>query len=67
MARARIFIEDEGAELAFRIEYVGGANKDSPAHQLANLIRAHLDELSAKGMLVQTKVTDEEVPAILAA
>ena len=47
MPRAEIVIEDadiEGGGVEFKVTYVGGADTTSGAHQLANMIRQHLDE-----------------------
>ena len=47
MSRAEIYIEDadiEGGGIEFKINYVGGADTRSGAHQIVNMIRQHLDD-----------------------
>ena len=55
MPRAEIFLEDSdttpGADVRF--VFVGVFDASSPAHQLCNILRAHLDKLAANGALAK--------------
>ena len=53
MARAEIYIEDTDTGVALRVNYIGGGNVESGAHQLANILRKKLDEMVENGELMQ--------------
>ena len=66
MSRAEIFIEDadvEGGGVEFKVNYVGGADVQSGAHQLANMIRRYLDDTL---VLVRDEAANAPIPDQLA-
>lgn len=61
MPRAEIFLEDAddaGQGAAVRFMFPDGFDAKSPAHQLCNMLRQHLDDMAEAGEL--TALTERE-------
>lgn len=53
MKRAEIYIEDAEAGANVRFVFPDGFDAQSPAHQLAQIIKAQLDHLASEGKLME--------------
>lgn len=59
MARAEVLIEDAEQGANVRFLFADGFNAESPAHQLTNIIRLKLDEMTQAGELVALPAANE--------
>lgn len=59
MAQAAIILEDDNGAVACKVTFSGGWDATSHAHQHANLMLKHMDELCERVTTPQVEATDD--------